>query len=291
MKLLFVLISLYFLEPVIGQEVTGHVTNGRSYIHHRVEAGESVETIGGTYGLPVAAVLEINELQPGAEITPGKMLKIPIATIIQASCDTGNCIKVYYQVQASEGLYRVGKNHGDIKVAELKRLNGLSSESVSLGQRLLVGYLLLGDAIKPGGNRESAGDVRPQVSEIPANVTNVAEPTVPAKVIADSTAPAVPASFFQDQYSPLGKNDTYLASGFKSESGWSDGKFYVLINRVPVGTILKIENRWGATIYAKVLGALPAIKHLDKINLRISSAGARALQLGNEETAEVTVSY
>ena len=67
---------------------------------------------------------------------------------------------------------------------------------------------------------------------------------------------------------------------FKSTSGWQDGKYYVLINNVPVGTIVKVTDQGtGKSVYAKVLGQLPEMKESVGLMLRLSNAAAA--ELGN----------
>lgn len=65
---------------------------------------------------------------------------------------------------------------------------------------------------------------------------------------------------------------------FKSSSGWQDGKFYILMNDVVPGTIVKLTaTETGKTIHAKVLGAVPPGKESEGMVLRVSNATASAL--------------
>ena len=67
------------------------------------------------------------------------------------------------------------------------------------------------------------------------------------------------------------------AATFKSTSGWQDKKYYVLINDVTPGTILKISSSDNKVIYAKVLGSMPEMKENNGLLLRISNAAASNL--------------
>jgi LysM repeat protein len=87
----------------------------------------------------------------------------------------------------------------------------------------------------------------------------------------------------------VSKNGT--AAVFKSTSGWGDAKYYVLMNGVAPGTIIKIDNSsTSKSIYAKVLGELPQLKQNENVLLRISNAAASALD-GGEENMSVTINY
>ncbi len=66
------------------------------------------------------------------------------------------------------------------------------------------------------------------------------------------------------------------AATFKSTSGWQDKKYYVLINDIAPGTILKISSSDKA-VYAKVLGSMPEMKENNGLLLRLSNAAASDL--------------
>lgn len=69
---------------------------------------------------------------------------------------------------------------------------------------------------------------------------------------------------------------------FKSTSGWKDGKYYVLMNNVVPGTVVKlVKKSTDKVLYAKVLGAVPPGKESDGLSLRMSNAAVAALGLGD----------
>jgi len=72
-------------------------------------------------------------------------------------------------------------------------------------------------------------------------------------------------------------NKTGEAATFKSTSGWQDKKYYVLINDVSPGTILKIASVDNKVVFAKVLGSLPEMKENKGLLLRMSNAAASYL--------------
>lgn len=68
------------------------------------------------------------------------------------------------------------------------------------------------------------------------------------------------------------------AATFKSTSGWQDKKYYVLMNEVAPGTIVKIQGGpEGKVVYAKVLGSMPEMKENNGLMLRVSNAAAAYL--------------
>ena len=96
--------------------------------------------------------------------------------------------------------------------------------------------------------------------------------------------------FFSIDYSGSGKTASGLAGTFKSTSGWTDGKYYGLMNGIPVGTIIRVSGTNGKTIYAKVLGQLPDMKESSGLLIRISNAASAELGLG-EGKFPVEVKY
>jgi LysM repeat protein len=86
------------------------------------------------------------------------------------------------------------------------------------------------------------------------------------------------------------KNMSGNASIFKTLSGVSDRKFYVLMNNVLPGTIVRISTTNKKSICARVLGALPESKSQPDLILRMSNAAAAALNMPNQ-TFAVTLTY
>lgn len=86
------------------------------------------------------------------------------------------------------------------------------------------------------------------------------------------------------------KSDAGTASTFKTNSGLIDRKFYVLMNDVLPGTIVRVVAPNNKSICARVLGALPTIKNSPALLLRMSAPAAAAL--GMKDTGfTVTISY
>ncbi|HMF73368.1 MAG TPA: LysM peptidoglycan-binding domain-containing protein [Flavitalea sp.] len=137
----------------------------------------------------------------------------------------------------------------------------------------------------------------------PANSTNPTSSTASKEVVKEENTPvpvsadakpevinpaAAPAShkggFFKKQYSESGKTTTGNAGTFKSTSGWNDGKYYALMNNVPIGTIVKVSfSSTNKSIFAKVLGQLPEMKESTGLAVRLSDAAASELGVANSK--------
>jgi LysM repeat protein len=88
--------------------------------------------------------------------------------------------------------------------------------------------------------------------------------------------------YFKTQFGTGGKSASGVSGIFKSSSGWNDGKYYALMNNVPVGTIVRVNfPSTNKNIYAKVLGQLPDMRESQGLTIRISDAAATELGAAN----------
>lgn len=77
---------------------------------------------------------------------------------------------------------------------------------------------------------------------------------------------------------------------FKSSSGWQDGKYYMLMNDVLPGTIVRVTAIGSSkTIHAKVLGAVPPGKESEGLVVRLSNAASAVL--GVETSGSISLSW
>lgn len=80
------------------------------------------------------------------------------------------------------------------------------------------------------------------------------------------------------------------ASIFKTINGWNDRKFYVLINEIIPGTIVRVTAPNKKSICAKVLGPLPETKGAAGLMIRLSNAAAAALGMDDQRFL-VSITY
>lgn len=89
----------------------------------------------------------------------------------------------------------------------------------------------------------------------------------------------------QVKSAPASKNATVTSGIFKTTSGWQDAKYYLLIDGVPTGTIVKVINPDNnITVYAKVLGVMNGIRQNEGYDIRISNAAASTLGIPVSDT-------
>jgi LysM repeat protein len=138
----------------------------------------------------------------------------------------------------------------------------------------------------PGSKATTPPVVSTESKEEPAPVRE--EPNAKPEVINTAANNGAPANhkggFFRTQYNESGKTTTGNAGTFKSTSGWNDGKYYALMNNVPIGTIVKVTfSSTNKSIFAKVLGQLPEMKESTGLAVRLSDAAASELGVANSK--------
>lgn len=94
-----------------------------------MQKGDSLWSIAKKYGLTVAELKKLNNLTSDS-LSIGKKLVVKDTS---SSDDVG----VYYTVKSGDTLYGIANKY-DLSVDELKKMNNLSSNTLSIGQKLLV---------------------------------------------------------------------------------------------------------------------------------------------------------
>jgi peptidoglycan DL-endopeptidase LytE len=99
---------------------------------HRVKKNETVHTLAKKYHVSVEELKAANNLV-GDNIKPKLLLVIPPRTVAASGSSSASV----YKVKKSETLSRIAQKTG-VSVAELKRLNGISSSKVKKGKVLVL---------------------------------------------------------------------------------------------------------------------------------------------------------
>lgn len=98
--------------------------------------------------------------------------------------------------------------------------------------------------------------------------------------------------YFADQYqkSKRQKHVSGVSKTFKTASGWSDNKYYILANNIDPGTIVQLKADNGKSVFAKVLWNMGDMKENSGVDFRVSDATAAALN-ENDQQFNLTVLY
>jgi len=145
---------------------------------------------------------------------------------------------------------------------------------------------------------EQKKQTEPAVKETPPEVKEEPKKTEPPVVKSPASMNEDGTGYFKNNFnqqlktSPLTKEQTLTSSIFKTQSGWQDGKYYLLINGVEPGTIVKITNPSNSkTVYAKVLYSMDKIRENQGVDIRISDAAASSLAVSETDKFILKVNY
>ncbi len=293
-------------------------TSGDLYIVHKVEAKETWYSIGRLYNLSPREIAPYNGTTLEKTLSIGEELRIPLnnSNFDQRKTAVSGevLIPLYHQVKSQEWMFRISQMYNKVPVASLESWNNIKNEDLKVGTQLIIGFLKVkSDQSALAQMAHTVPDATAAVTPDP--VTTNPTTTVPVTQIPDekekpvekpvlvssTTEEEMPAQsntqttisttnklvdhkggYFKSQFKTGKKQDSGNSDVFKSTSGWSDGKYYALMNNVPVGSIISIYfPSTKKTVYAKVLGALPDMKESQGLMLRISDAAAAALGASN----------
>ena len=315
LKIVFFYLLLLITNSALSQ--SGLNIQGVSpnlHLLHPVSAKDTWYSIGRLYNINPKEAAGYNGTTIEKPLPVGQQLKIPLTSANFSQDGVKNpdevFVPLYHTVQPKEWMYRISVNHNKVPIETLEKWNNISRDNATAGTKLIVGYLKVKQsqsALVTGASTSATTVAAPKEPQSPKKEEIVKKPEpAPAKneEVAKKEQPTSPpvvttvskkeenvdsraninhkGGYFKTQYDAVGKSESGVSGVFKSTSGWNDGKYYALMNNVPVGTIVRVNfPSTNKSIYAKVLGNLPDMKESSGLTIRISDAAATELGAGN----------
>ncbi|MEO7984260.1 MAG: LysM peptidoglycan-binding domain-containing protein [Bacteroidota bacterium] len=314
------LLFLFSVQSLFAQKGDLLVKTGDKglYLEHKVTKGESFFAIGRLYNVSVKYLASFNKLDINKGLLIDQKINIPLTdTNFTQQGNTGT--PVYYTTIQSPTLETISGKVKNVPVENIRMWNDLSVTEVPPGTKLIIGFLQSKEMPSVTINNKPRPEEpvvkteeKPVVKEEvkPVEERPVVKETVTAieEKVEEKPKPIeekveVPVVFTEQGYfkanfdqqtrtNPVTKNETLAAGIFKTSSGWKDGKYYLLIDKLPAGTIVKVTNPTNnKAIYAKVLGEMSGIRQNEGLNIRISNAAATILDIAEQDKFIVTVNY
>lgn len=312
---LAVLVSTVFAQSLpLTVQLDG---KNQPYLNHAIGVKENFYSIGRIYNLSPKVFAPYNGLELTSALSIGQTLRIPLneTNFWQTGTRKENetVIPVYHTVPASANLISISKLFGTDN-ASLRSWNNLSGDAVSVGKKIIIGFLKVDKTLSPlaaqGMNVRSEPvlvkkeEIKKQEpvaikQEVKIETPKVEPPKPEVKKEQPKTEPIVISydgnGYFKEEYNRQSNNGKNTAgsngngSTFKSTSGWSDGKYYVLIDNIEKGTIVMIKNPAnGKAVFAKVLAGVKETTPGSMAMFLISNAAASQLGISAEKfTAEL----
>ena len=316
-KILLIISLISFTATVFGQrELTIKSGDKGLYLEHVVAAKENFYSIGRLYNVHPKHIASFNALDMSKGLIIKKIVRIPLSdsNFVQ---DKVQGIPIYYVVGEKETLMKVSNNNNKVLLVNLRKWNHLSSDNLAKGQKLVVGFLASNEmksvAIveqpkndpakaekiikeevkkKPVETVEEKKEAPKQIVEEPKKNPEVAQIKEESKPV-DNSQGYFRSSFMQQVKETAAKKNQTVTSGiFKTTSGWNDAKYYLLMDGIETGAIVKITNPVNnKIIYAKVLGEMNGLAHNDGLDVRISNAAASILEISDTDKFILKLNY
>ena len=140
-KFIFLTFVLMLCAGSFAQEMIVRHNDKGLFIAHTVTAKETFYSLGRLYNISPKDIAAFNSLEMERGLNVGQVVNIPLSTTNFSQDKTTNH-PVYYVVGEKEGLYRVSVNNNKVLMASLRKWNDLQTDAISVGQKLIVGFLV-----------------------------------------------------------------------------------------------------------------------------------------------------
>jgi len=300
------------------------------YLVHKVAPKEGLFPLGRMYNVHPRHIANFNGIDFNKGLAIGQQINIPLSdTNFKQNVNVG--VPVYYIPGGKESLANISAKF-NTPMNSLRGWNNLNDDNVAANSKLIIGFLITNELkdkvvtmvntlpaeesvsnvkktesqkqpiieVKvPEQKKEEPKKVEPEIKkEAPPVVKEESKKTEPANTKQTETVNNDGTGYFKNNFyqqvkaSPLSKEQTVTSSIFKTMSGWQDGKYYLLINGVEPGTIVKLTNPSNSKfIFAKVLYSMDRIRENQGVDMRISDAAAASLAINETDKFILKVNY
>ncbi|MCY7309562.1 MAG: LysM peptidoglycan-binding domain-containing protein [Chitinophagaceae bacterium] len=311
------LLLVFCVQSLSAQKADLIVKTGDKglYLEHKVARGESFFAVGRLYNVSAKYLAIFNKLDLNKGLLIDQKINIPLTdTNFTQQGNTGT--PVYYTAIQSPTLETISSKVKNVSVENIRMWNDISVTEVIPGTKLIIGFLQSKEMAsvtinnKPKQEEPVAkvvekpvvkAEEKPVVKEEVKPIEQKAEEKPVVKLIEEKIEEKVVITeqgYFKNHFeqqirtNPASKNETVASGIFKTASGWKDSKYYLLIDKVPAGTIVKVINPTNnKAVYAKVLGEMSGIRQNEGLSIRISNAAATTLNITEQDKFIVTVNY
>lgn len=329
-KVCFSVFTLLLTLTLFGQKKDLMIRSGVKglYILHQVAPKQSFFGIGRLYNVSPQHLASYNQLELAKGLQIEQKIRVPLTdTNFLQEGNTG--VPLYYNTDDKDDLPSMSKKYNNVSLEKLKYWNNLPSDELKPGTKLLVGFLISKEfptvtikhqikelavaektppekveektTPKPEEKTEVKTEIKTEEKQPEEKTEQKPEPTPEnkptekseVKTVSDPGQGYFKAHFDQQiRIIPASKDEMLTAGIFKTASGWEDAKYYLLMDKVSPGTIVRVINPTNSKIvYAKILGEMSGIRQNEGLNIRISNAAAAALEITETDKFIVKLNY
>ena len=248
-------------------------------IRHTVETKQTLFSISRQYGVTIDEVRQWNNLSSNS-LDIGQVLTIrmrPKQQDLPQVAIPGRKVEGAHIVEAGETLYSLSQRFR-ISIEDLKRLNGLVTNELSIGQELIV------------------SEAAPDNVDIETNSVNViSSDSTNSKEVTDQEAvnrAIAAANTYKEESEPLNFEEVRESGVAEVIQGTDNTRKHLALHRTAkVGTILKVRNDMNdQEVFVRVLGKLPDNGANKNVLIKLSQAAYNRLG-AIDAKFRVTISY
>lgn len=268
---------------------TTKVINGKTYVQHKVEAGQTLYGLSKQFGTSVDNLKSVNDGMANLQL--GTFIWVPKKEVNSASASTNFTVQ-NHTVQAGETLYSISKTY-EISVDDIKQWNNLSDNTLNLGQ-----VLSLKNAVNSTTKTVVATptETKPVVTNTPTPITttttqtatNAATKVINTVKVAETsvTAPSAVAVTVHTNDETTEKSNAAVVDAGNMDAE----RCFIKHPNVPVGSIVVVINpNTGKMAYCRVIENAKTAK-LNNGNIEMTTAVAEKIGLTGK-SGLVTLKY
>jgi LysM repeat protein len=268
----FIIFSSFQSKAALFRDSIGvENLNGKKLILHKIEPKETYYSLGRRYNVSPQIIMDFNK---NMALQPADLIKIPTQQVFSnapksfSSPSKPNQKEIIHKVITGETLYAISSKY-NVAVEEIKALNKLTSNSLSIGQEL---KLLVTNDTQAEKKEEVKPNPKPEVTNTNAKVS------APEKIkYVDSTDSQSSISIPKNRFGITEMNDKGIAIWIE-DNNLDASKSYALHSTAPVGTIIKITNPMtNRSVFAKVVGGFTENATTKDVIIVLTKASADAI--------------
>jgi LysM repeat protein len=252
-----------------GNDQTATAGGQDDKVVHRVIAGESLYMIGQKYGVSVNDIKKWNNLRSNTisvgqrlSIYPGPEKTAALNRQMEVMETQGKKIHI---VSAGETVFAISNKY-NISISELREWNRLESNSLSIGQELIVGYL-----------DKDADEQVVIVQDIETEEDPVDEVEVKTVDVGTSEMKKTEQTGSYKKVSETGIAEVI-------EGSETTNKYLALHRNAAIGTIMQIKNEMNdQSVFVRVIGKIPDTDDNRNVLIKVSKVAYDRLGAINDQ--------
>ncbi len=253
---------------------------GKKVIIYKLEPKDNYYSIGRKYGISPKIIMDFNKNMP---LNIGTIIRIPTeinfteytSQAQTVTTNNSNQTETLHTVIKKETLYSISALYG-MKMADLKKLNKLATNALSIGKVLKV--------INYKTAEQNTEVVKDTTKEIPQQTQQEAKkdtpkvaPVITEKQPSDTTETNPAKEIPRNKYGITELEEKGTAVWIEDKN-LDATKSYALHRTAPVGTIIKITNPMsGRSVFAKVVGRYTENETTKDVIIVVTRATAEAI--------------